>query len=162
MFLYIVREPAAAGPVAPAHNSYALCTGTLGAAAVMESGKHEIEEVGRSVISDDRAHPEPVILVVVVEVAVAKIQFPRVIIVGRVLGRRPIVTCPSEIETRRITYSNFKNILKCLKYPYPVTVRFDCQLFRLNFFSVYCPFMQKACPLCKARSNAAYPADSSI
>ena len=87
-----------------------------------------------------------VVLVVVVEVAVAKIQFPRVIIVGRVLGRRPIVTCPSEIETRRITYSNFKDILKWLKYPYPVTVRFDCQLFRLNFFFSVLSFYAKSLP----------------
>lgn len=53
-----------------------------------------------------------VVLVVVVEVAVAEIQFPRVIIVGRVLGQRPIVTCPSSVCAGRITYSNFKNILR--------------------------------------------------
>lgn len=59
-----------------------------------------------------------VVLVVVVEVAVAEIQFPRVIIVGRVLGRRPIVTCPSGNTPKGLyTVTLRKSRKLCLSLP---------------------------------------------
>ena len=45
-----------------------------------------------------------------------------------------VVADHGHLNEEDIFLKDYPDILKCLKYHYPVTARFDCQLFRLIFF----------------------------
>ena len=58
------------------------CTaGAFTLATIVKSKKHKIKKVGRNIKSDDRTNHKPVVLIVVVDVAIAEVAVPTVVAV---------------------------------------------------------------------------------